>query len=129
MERKADANAIFNAMLDFSVETVQRLMKEGRDDALRHLVEHQIDIVKHYVELRIGQIKRVKGDPDKTEKDGRSEELQRIEAELLDILQQASSKTSDRKNPSYYEDAISVLKTYVEERQKYIERLGLGALC
>jgi NTE family protein len=132
VERKADPNAIFNAMLDFSVDTVQRLLKEGRDDALRHIIDYQIDTLKHFVDLRQNrQIKRLKAESDKAEKDEKSSlvvDFQAIEAELLNILQQASAKIrEDSRDPSYYENTISVLKSYVEQRHKYIERLELLA--
>ncbi|HEX7032240.1 MAG TPA: patatin-like phospholipase family protein [Nitrososphaera sp.] len=129
VERKADTDAIFNMMLDFTTETVQRLMVDGRDDALQNIIAHQMDLLRHYLDLRKSDARQHgTEEEEETAAAGKKhsaieEELRDIEEELLSMLKDAMNKVVRKDNRSYYADALSSLKSYLERRERYLEQL------
>lgn len=114
VERKADKDAIFNMMLDFSEDTIRKMRAQGRHDALQTIINHSIELVK-YVEKEMRDAHK--------EKTGISGQL----IELRGILEEAVKALGESTDDGNYDKAMSLLRKYLQKRNE-LEEIGRGKL-
>jgi len=109
VERKADKNAIFNMMLDFTEETIVKMRAEGRHDALKTIIKNSIDLMNHILD----QDEDGKAIPEK-EKERLNKQLHDLRSLLFEALNTLGESTEDKE----YNEALSKLKDYLQAYQQ-----------
>jgi predicted acylesterase/phospholipase RssA len=97
VERRADKDAIFNMMLDFSTDTIRDMIAKGRQDALSQIISHSIELVGHSSQIENKEM-------------------------LLSFLKQAKEIIESGSDISTYSNALQKLKEFVIARDTGVQR-------